>query len=99
MSKIVKKDGKSFRKRRGELVEIPEKWVGQTTYKQTIRKRRSKQVGKRKKSDGWKNKPDPVQEKRSLPAMVADYTANMDRIEEKHHGIIDLDILNETEEP
>lgn len=28
--------------RRGELVEVPKEWQGVVTYKQTIRKRRSK---------------------------------------------------------
>jgi hypothetical protein len=32
--------------RRGKLVEIPDEWVGQTTHKQTIRKRQSKHLRK-----------------------------------------------------
>jgi hypothetical protein len=40
--KLLEKDGKYYRIRRGELVEIPEKWVGQTVYPQKIRKRPSK---------------------------------------------------------
>lgn len=35
-------NGKFFRKRKGKLVEIPEKWVGNTVHKQKIRKRPSK---------------------------------------------------------
>lgn len=33
---------KVYRMRRGKLVEIPEKWLGVVTTRQTIRKRRSK---------------------------------------------------------
>jgi hypothetical protein len=35
-------DGKPHRVRRGKLVEIPAKWFGHVTHKQTIRKRPSK---------------------------------------------------------
>ncbi len=42
MSKLIEKDGKHYRMRRGKLVEIPEEWVGQVTHPQTIRKRASK---------------------------------------------------------
>ncbi len=41
MAKVVVKDGKHFRMRRGKLVEIPPEWVGKTTHKQTKRKRKS----------------------------------------------------------
>lgn len=41
--KRIEKDGKFYRMRRGELVEIPEEWVGKIVYKQTIRKRKSKE--------------------------------------------------------
>jgi len=37
--KRIEIDGKFYRKRRGELVEIPPEWVGQVTYPQTIKKR------------------------------------------------------------
>jgi hypothetical protein len=40
--KLIEKDGKSFRMRRGVLVEIPAEWVGHVTHKQTIRKRPAK---------------------------------------------------------
>ena len=40
--KRIEIDGKFYRKRRGELVEIPEQWVGEVTHPQTIRKRKSK---------------------------------------------------------
>jgi hypothetical protein len=40
--KLLEKDGKYYRIRRGELVEIPEKWVGHTVHPQKIRKRPSK---------------------------------------------------------
>lgn len=42
MANRVEIDGKFFRKRRGELVEIPPEWVGCVTHPQTIRKRKSK---------------------------------------------------------
>lgn len=34
--------GKSYRMRRGKLVEIPEQWVGKVTTDKTIRQRPSK---------------------------------------------------------
>ena len=37
------------RVRRGKIVEIPEEWRGHVTHEQTIRKRDSKQGGKRTK--------------------------------------------------
>lgn len=40
--KLLEKDGKFYRMRRGVLVEIPPQWVGKVTYPQTIRKRPSK---------------------------------------------------------
>lgn len=43
MSKLIEKDGKFYRLRRGKLVEIPKEWVGKVTFPQTIRKRESKQ--------------------------------------------------------
>lgn len=43
-------DGKvTTRVRRGKVVEIPEEWAGHVTHPQTIRKRKSKQGGKRTK--------------------------------------------------
>ena len=42
MGKLIKRDGKNYRVRRGVEVLIPEEWVGQVTHKQTIRKRASK---------------------------------------------------------
>lgn len=41
MSKRTLIDGKYYRMRRGELVEIPNEWVGKTLYPQTKRKRHS----------------------------------------------------------
>lgn len=38
----LKVGDKFYRWRRDELVEIPEKWVGNTVHPQTIRKRKSK---------------------------------------------------------
>lgn len=37
--KRIEIDGVFYRKRRGELVAIPEKWVGQVPHPQTINKR------------------------------------------------------------
>ena len=42
MGKRIEIDGKFFRERRGKLVEIPEKWLGQVTSRETIRQRPSK---------------------------------------------------------
>lgn len=39
MAKRIEQDGKIFRVRRGKLVEIPSKWVGQTVHAQTKKKR------------------------------------------------------------
>lgn len=41
-------EGKSFRMRRGVLVEIPKKWIGKTLDGQTKRKRQSKLTRKEK---------------------------------------------------
>ena len=40
--KLLEINGKFYRKRRGILVQIPDKWVGKTVYPQTIAKRKSK---------------------------------------------------------
>ena len=40
--KVIRRNGKHYRMRRGVLVEIPEEWVGQVTHPQTVRKRKSK---------------------------------------------------------
>ena len=40
MSKRIEIDGKFYRKRRGELVEIPEEWVGKVPSESKKRKRR-----------------------------------------------------------
>jgi hypothetical protein len=45
MAKVIRQDGKSYRMRRGKLVEIPAEWVGKTLHPQTKRKRASKQDG------------------------------------------------------
>jgi hypothetical protein len=46
MAKVIRQDGKSYRMRRGKLVEIPPEWVGKTLHPQTKRKRASKRAGK-----------------------------------------------------
>jgi hypothetical protein len=38
--KLVEKDGKFYRMRRGKLVEIPPEWVGKTVHPQEIRGRK-----------------------------------------------------------
>ena len=44
----IELDGKFYRMRRGELVRIPDEWVGNTVHPQSIRKRPSKKSqGKR----------------------------------------------------
>jgi len=48
MKRSIEIDGRTFRERRGVLVEIPEKWVGQTLTPQTKRKRQSKMTRKQK---------------------------------------------------
>jgi hypothetical protein len=49
MAKRIDIDGKSYRMRRGKLVEIPPEWVGKTTSEKTIRQRPSKLTGKVKR--------------------------------------------------
>ena len=44
--KRIEKDGKFYRIRRGKLVEIPLAWVGNVVYRQTVRERPSKLIGK-----------------------------------------------------
>jgi len=58
MGKTTKRidiDGKSFRLRRGKLVEIPAEWVGKVTDPATIRQRKSKLIHKRRRG-----KPKPI---------------------------------------
>jgi len=42
MAKAIVKDGKTFRIRRGKLVEIPPEWVGRHTTPKTIRQRKNR---------------------------------------------------------
>ena len=49
MAKVIERDGKHYRIRRGKEVEIPAEWVGKTVSKQTINKRPSKQPHKIRK--------------------------------------------------
>lgn len=44
--KRIEIDGKFYRVRRGELVQIPDQWVGKIVTEQTKRNRPSKQIGK-----------------------------------------------------
>jgi hypothetical protein len=52
MSKRIEIDGKFYRKRRDELVEIPPEWVSQTRHPQSRRKRLSKRTGKERRRCG-----------------------------------------------
>lgn len=58
MAKLIEIEGKHYRVRRGELVQIPDEWVGHTVHPQTIRKRPSKKrQGRRyKKKEQRKDK-------------------------------------------
>lgn len=49
--KRVEIQGSVYRWRRGKLVKIPDEWVGKTVHQQTIRKRQSKQDGKKRKME------------------------------------------------
>ncbi len=49
MGRLIEKDGKSYRVRRGRLVEIPPKRVGTFASPQTIAKRPSKAIHKLRK--------------------------------------------------
>jgi hypothetical protein len=42
MGKRIEIDGMFYRERRGKMVEIPTKWVGHVTSRETIRQRPSK---------------------------------------------------------
>lgn len=46
MGKLIQKNGRFYRERRGVLVEIPGQWLGNVVYRQTIHKRLSKKIGK-----------------------------------------------------
>lgn len=49
MSKLIERNGRHYRIRRGVEVEIPPEWIGVVTHPQTIAKRASKQPpGQRK---------------------------------------------------
>lgn len=49
MAKRIEIDGKFYRMRRGQLVEIPLEWVGKVTTRETIRQRPSKLTNKVKR--------------------------------------------------
>jgi hypothetical protein len=56
MAKRVRKRGKFYRWRRGKLVQIPGRWVGETLHPQTKRKRQSKSSRKLRMQSGiWAN--------------------------------------------
>lgn len=46
MAARIDRDGRSYRLRRGRLVEIPPEWVGKVTHPQTRAKRPSKRIHK-----------------------------------------------------
>lgn len=60
--KRIEIDGKFYRKRRGQLVEIPPEWVGKTTHKQTRHKRLSHQSPK-----PWKRWRDGLRRQTDVP--------------------------------
>ncbi len=48
MAKAVEIDGKTYRVRRGKLVEIPAEWVGKIVHSRTKRARKSnKEISRR----------------------------------------------------
>lgn len=47
--KRIEQDGKSYRIRRGKLVEIPDEWVGQVAFPQKLRRREQTAERKQKK--------------------------------------------------
>lgn len=50
MSKAIVKDGKTYRMRRGKLVEIPAEWVNKHVYRRTYAAREQAQLGKKERS-------------------------------------------------
>ena len=50
MGKRIEIKGHFYRMRRGELVLIPDEWVGETLHPQTKRKRRSKRSATEKRN-------------------------------------------------
>lgn len=48
--KLIVEGDKHYRIRRGRKVEIPPQWVGHTVHPQTIAKRPSKAIHKRRKA-------------------------------------------------
>lgn len=59
MGKRIDADGKSYRVRRGKLVEIPLAWLGKITTEKTIRNRPSKQKNKQAKEVTQRLRRDP----------------------------------------
>lgn len=70
MGKLIKIGDKSYRERRGKLVEIPEKWLGRITTNKTIRQRPSKvhrKLRKVVKNDGVTAEEHRYKELRRTP--------------------------------
>ena len=57
MSKLIETEDGYFRMRRGKLVRIPDEWVGEIVYAQTIRKRPSKKIRKLRMNKIGNGKP------------------------------------------
>lgn len=51
---VIGPDGSVYRTRRGQLVKIPDEWVGNFTTPQTIRKRDSKLTNKLARQTKWR---------------------------------------------
>lgn len=62
MAKRIEIDGKFYRMRRGVLVQIPDEWLGSTVHPQTMRKRPSRMIRKRRRGG-----PSHA-ERRAMPA-------------------------------
>ncbi len=79
MSKAIVKDGKTYRMRRGKLVEIPAVWVGKFPTKKTINERPSKSIHKRRKEikhGSWNTKRSTMKDEHNLVDSLAEVPYN-----------------------
>lgn len=59
-SRLFRQGNHFYRMRRGKMIQIPDEWLGQVAYKQTIRKRPSKkQFRSGKEADNQRKIVDP----------------------------------------
>lgn len=77
-------NGEFYRKRRGELVQIPPEWVDKVTQPQTIRKRQSKMTNKLKNSMAYNRPTSQKYEYARRPSI-------MPSKREQRHAMIDDD--------